>query len=165
MVEAGWAVIAARHTNHACERFQAAGAHIAVIDLRGADEGGIALIHEIAKLEMTQPIIILAVGASRQLQRAVSAGATYILPIPFRLNMLILALRAAEAYVLRSIDTWGNSLTSSNLWRDDQLVWDFDGDFVSISPALAELLRTNPNPTMIERFLDAFAPDVRHQIN
>ncbi|MDE2339537.1 MAG: GGDEF domain-containing protein, partial [Alphaproteobacteria bacterium] len=125
----------------------------------------IALIHEIAKLEMTQPIIILAVGASRQLQRAVSAGATYILPIPFRLNMLILALRAAEAYVLRSIDTWGNSLTSSNLWRDDQLVWDFDGDFVSISPALAELLRTNPNPTMIERFLDAFAPDVRHQIN
>lgn len=95
----GWRVIAARRAEGAVQRFIASGAIIALVDLRGAGEAGLAAItawSDAIEMNGAALLVIGARGKPDQLSQALSRGATHVLDGALTEARLVMALRSAE---------------------------------------------------------------------
>jgi EAL domain-containing protein (putative c-di-GMP-specific phosphodiesterase class I)/GGDEF domain-containing protein/CheY-like chemotaxis protein len=145
---AGWQVVAARRRDAAAQRFRTSGAHIAVVDARGALEDGLAALHDLANPVADAPgalVALLSKGDSDRLDDVLAAGATHFLVSPVTETELAQAVR----FALRHVERLGGG------WRDlhadaGALVWSYDpaSKGYRLSPALAAMLHIDGTPTV-----------------
>jgi EAL domain-containing protein (putative c-di-GMP-specific phosphodiesterase class I)/DNA-binding response OmpR family regulator len=145
---AGWQVVAARRRDAAAQRFRTSGAHIAIVDARGALEDGLAALSDLANPVAEAPGALLALlskGDADRLDDVLAAGATHFLVSPVTETELAQAVR----FALRHVERLGGG------WRDlhgagGALAWSFDPTSQShrVSPALAAMLHIDSTPTI-----------------
>jgi len=143
---AGWQVVAARRRDAAAQRFRTSGAHIAVVDARGALEDGIAALTDLATPVAEAPgalVALLSKGDADRLDDVLAAGATHFLVSPVTEVELAQAVR----FAMRHVERLGGG------WRDlhagaSALVWSHDSvqDGFRLSPALAAMLQVDVAP-------------------
>ena len=143
MVErAGWNPIAARRAKNAERRFVACGSSIAVVDARGAFEDGLAAVRDLAdpaEANAAALMVLVSRNDTERIADMLAAGATHFLASPFGEHELAQALHFAE----RHADRLGRSFRhegASKAATGPQLSWRVEGDQISASPALVELL-------------------------
>lgn len=93
-------VVATRRATDAARRFNASGAAVAVVDLRGAWDEGAAAIAELAQPVAARGaalIVLVSRGDLTRLDELRSAGATHFLASPFAEDEFRQTLRFAEA--------------------------------------------------------------------
>ncbi|MBB3909936.1 putative bifunctional diguanylate cyclase/phosphodiesterase [Sphingomonas desiccabilis] len=144
---AGWQVIAARRRDGAAQRFRTSGAHVAVVDARGALEDGLSALADLATPVADAPGALLALlskGDAARLDDVLAAGATHFLVSP----VTEIELAQAVRFAFRHVERLGGG------WRDldgggGALAWSYDrgGDRHRLSPALASMLHLDLAPT------------------
>ncbi len=160
---AGRQVIAARRGDAAEQRFIAAGAVIAVVDLRGSGKAGLAVVASLAQLVEANGAALLVVSGSgglALLDAALRAGATHVLSGPLSPAKFALALRSAERFALRMIATHGPP-PRDDIWRDQQLGWEEQDQALQLSPALASRLKLSTGLVSWERFMVLLSQDAQ----
>ncbi len=154
--ELGWRVIAARRSVGVVERFIASGAIIAVVDLRGAGEEGIASVaalSEAVEANGAALLVISARGSTKPLAAALTAGATHVLTGNFGATNFMLALRSAERHALRMLVSGDPQRQRPDVWRDAYLGWEEHAEFVTLSPALTARLKADRSALTLDKFL------------
>jgi diguanylate cyclase (GGDEF)-like protein len=125
----GWQAIAARRPDNAEQRFLASGAMIAVVDLRGAFDEGLAAISALADaVEVTATALLALVSRSdvSQLDMVVAAGATHYLAAPFSEEEFLQNLRLAERHAVRLAGGWNAVERRRAVEREGVLAWQAD---------------------------------------
>ncbi len=161
---AGWQVIAARRDAAAEQRFIASGAIIAVVDLRGAGKAGldaVARLSETVEANAAALLVLGGRGSLEPLEAAMRVGATHVLAGPLTAPRFILALRSAERFALRMIVGQGAPPLRADIWRDQQLGWEEDGQAIRLSPALSTRLKYAGGALTLDRLLTLFPRDAQ----
>ncbi len=125
----GWQAIAARRPDNAEQRFLASGAMIAVVDLRGAFEEGLAALQSLADaVEVTATALMALVSRTdvARLDAVVAAGATHYLAAPFSEAEFLQNLRLAERHAVRLAGGWSAVERRRAVERDGVLAWQAD---------------------------------------
>lgn len=155
----GWQVIAARRDSGVAERFLASGAIIAVLDLRRTaddDLAAVAALGEATEAMGAALVVIAAEGGHPQLRAALRAGATHAMIADESGETLTLTLLSAERHALRLLRFADPARLPADIWRDNQLTWVLEADAVTLSPALAQLLKTEAHTVPYDQFLRLF---------
>lgn len=100
-------VVATRHAADAPRRFVTSGAAVAVVDLRGAWDEGVAAVNALAMLVAARGaalIVLVSRGDLKRLDDLRAAGATHFLASPFAEDEFRQTLRFAEASADRRSD-------------------------------------------------------------
>ncbi len=157
-MQAGWKPVAARRAERAESRYLGSLSRTALIDLRGCrtvDEA-LALVGALAQaVETSGGAILMLVDEAVEpfLPRLIEAGGTHFLSGPVTRDRLAAAIASADKLAERLI---GNLVAVRNrhaIQRSDALFWRWSGAerTLSVSPALADLLRTMAPDTDVNR--------------
>lgn len=125
----GWQVIAARRADNAEQRFLASGAMIAVVDLRGAFDEGLAAVQSLTDaVEVTATALLVIVSRAElaRLDAVIAAGATHYLAAPFSDAEFLQSLRFAERHAVRLAGGWNAVERRRAVERDGTLAWQAD---------------------------------------
>ena len=125
----GWQAIGARRANNAEQRFLASGAMIAVVDLRGAFDEGLAAVQSLADaVEVTATALLVIVSRAEltRLDAVIAGGATHYLAAPFSDAEFLQSLRLAERHAVRLAGGWNAVERRRAVERDGTLAWQAD---------------------------------------
>lgn len=136
----GWQVIAARRAEGAEQRFLTSGAHVAVVDARGALGDGlaaVAVLGDVIAANGGALLVLVSRGDVAEVGTLHDAGATHFLSSPHSEDEFIQALRFAARHAERMAGDWRPSSGAF-----DALGWRYDHTLatVQMTTGLADVL-------------------------
>ncbi|WP_150292202.1 putative bifunctional diguanylate cyclase/phosphodiesterase [Sphingobium estronivorans] len=141
--QAGWRVMAARRPADAAQRFLHSDAQIALIDIRGARNGGARLIAAMTPVVDAGGGALIALVDRREMADVplwLEAGATHYLAAPFSPDELRATLASAQRLVDRLVGGVTHSRRAQRIRRGDALFWEREGNAIRLSDSLARHL-------------------------